>query len=192
MSGRKAAFVDRDGVLNQDRGYVGRIEDFHWLPGAIGALRRLQDAGRALVVITNQSGIARGYYSEADFDRLCDHMRAALAAHGVQLDAIEHCPHLPDAPVAAFRRECDCRKPAPGMILRAARRLDIDLAASWLFGDKPIDIAAGRAAGVGRCWLIGDAAGAGADGAFASLAEAADALLAQTPARDRPAGDGRT
>ncbi len=177
MSGQRAAFVDRDGVLNEDHGYVGRIEDFHWLPGAIDALHRLQQAGFALVVITNQSGIARGLYREADFERLCDHMRSELAARGVRLAAIEHCPHLPDAPLAAYRRLCDCRKPAPGMILRAARRLELDLAASWLFGDKPIDIAAGRAAGVGRCWRIGSAAG-DADGAFASLAQAADALLA--------------
>jgi D-glycero-D-manno-heptose 1,7-bisphosphate phosphatase len=178
MSARNAAFVDRDGVLNEDHGYVGRIEDFRWLPGAIAALERLQATGWALVVITNQSGIARGFYSEADFERLCDHMRAELAAHGVTLSAIEHCPHLPDATVATYRRDCDCRKPAPGMILRAARALDIDLAASWLFGDKPSDIAAGRAAGVGRCWLIGDnAAASGADGAAASLDEAVNALL---------------
>lgn len=183
MSGRRAAFVDRDGVLNQDLGYVGRVEDFHWLPGAIDALRRLHDAGHALVVVTNQSGIARGYYAEADFERVSAHMRAELAVRGVRLAAIEHCPHLPDAPLAAYRRECDCRKPAPGMILRAARRLDIDLSVSWLFGDKAIDIAAGRAAGVGRCWLIGDnAAAADADGAFASLGQAVDSLLARTQA----------
>jgi D-glycero-D-manno-heptose 1,7-bisphosphate phosphatase len=193
--GRRAAFVDRDGVLNQDLGYVGRVEDFHWLPGAIDALRRLQDTGRALVVITNQSGIARGYYSEADFEHLSAHMRRELEAHGVRLDAIEHCPHLPDAPVAAYRRDCDCRKPAPGMILRAARRLGIDLGESWLFGDKPGDIAAGRAAGVGRCWLIGsDSADPDADGAYASLAQAVDALLAAPqPAApavgDRPDAD---
>ena len=178
MTGRRAAFVDRDGVLNEDHGYVGRAEDFRWLPGAIDALKRLQDAGWALVVITNQSGIARGFYTEADFARLCEHVGAELAARGVRLAAIEHCPHLPDAAVAAYRRDCDCRKPAPGMILRAARALDIDLTASWLFGDKASDIAAGRAAGVGRCWLIGDnAAASGADGAAASLAEAVDTLL---------------
>jgi len=184
MSPRKAAFVDRDGVLNEDHGYVFRIEDFRWLPGATGALRRLQDAGYALVVITNQSGIARGYYTPADFERLSAHMRDELAAHGVRLDAIEYCPHLADASVAAYRRACDCRKPAPGMILRAAQALDIDLAASVLFGDKPGDIAAGRAAGVGSCWLIGDnAAPSGADGAAPSLAQAVDALLG--PARTR-------
>ncbi len=186
MSGRRAAFVDRDGVLNQDLGYVGRVEDFHWLPGAIEALRRLQYAGYALVVITNQSGIARGYYTEADFQRLSDHMRADLGAHGITLDAIEYCPHLPDAPVAAYRRECDCRKPAPGMILRAAKTLGVDLAASCLFGDKPLDIAAGRAAGVGRCWLIGgDAAACGADGAATNLERAVDALLGSPPAARR-------
>lgn len=178
MKPRRAAFLDRDGVLNVDHGYVGRVEDFQWMPGAIEALRRLQDAGYALVVVTNQSGIARGRYSEADYEVVCAHMHRELGAAGVALAAIEHCPHLPDAPLPAFRRACDCRKPAPGMILRAARALELDLAGSCLFGDKPGDIEAGRAAGVGRCWAIADnAAAASADGAAASLADAVELLL---------------
>jgi D-glycero-D-manno-heptose 1,7-bisphosphate phosphatase len=178
---RRAAFIDRDGVLNEDHGYVSRAEDFHWLPGAIGALARLQAAGYALVVVTNQSGIARGYYTEADFRRLTAHMRTELAAAGVALAAVQFCPHLPDAELPAYRIDCNCRKPRPGMILQAAQALGLDLPASCLFGDKPGDIRAGRAAGVGRCWFIGENAalqGTVADGVQPSLAQAVDALLA--------------
>jgi len=157
---RPAAFIDRDGVLNVDHGYVGRIEQFEWLPGAKAALAQLQAAGYLLVVVTNQSGIARGYYTQSDFDALTAHMRQDLAADGITLAAVQFCPHLPDAQVAAYRVDCDCRKPRPGMILQAAQALGIDLAASCLFGDKPSDITAGRAAGVGRCWLVGDGAAA--------------------------------
>lgn len=180
---RRAALLDRDGVLNVDHGYVGRIADFEWLPGVPAALAQLQQAGYALVVITNQSGIARGYYSEADFAALTAHMRAELAAQGVTLDAVYHCPHLPQAELAAYRQDCDCRKPRPGMITRAAAELGLDLAASCLFGDKPGDIQAGRAAGVGRCWLIADnpaaedADGAGDCGRAASLAQAVQLQL---------------
>jgi D-glycero-D-manno-heptose 1,7-bisphosphate phosphatase len=180
VSGQRAAFIDRDGVLNEDRGYVSRAEDFHWLPGAVPALARLQGAGYALVIVTNQSGIARGFYTQADFEALTAHMREQLRAAGVTLDAVESCPHLPTATVPEYRLDCDCRKPRPGMILRAAQALDLDLAASCLFGDKARDIAAGRAAGVGRCWLIGDASSLSscdADGVSASLSLAVDTLL---------------
>ena len=150
----KAASIDRDGVINVDSGFLHRVADLHFLPGAVSGLQRLQAAGYLLVVITNQSGIGRGLYTEADYLRLTDHMRASLAAADVHLSAVEYCPHLPDAPIARYRVDCDCRKPLPGMLLRAAAALGIDLAHSMLVGDRATDIQAGRAAGVGRCYLV--------------------------------------
>lgn len=151
---RRAAFIDRDGVLNEERAFVHRIEDFVFLPGAIEALRALQAAGYLLVIITNQSGIARGLYPEAQYLALTAHISERLLAAGVRLDAVEHCPHLPDAPLERYRIDCDCRKPKPGMLQRAAAALDIDLAASFLAGDRLSDLEAGRAAGVPRCYLV--------------------------------------
>ncbi|HEY4080980.1 MAG TPA: D-glycero-beta-D-manno-heptose 1,7-bisphosphate 7-phosphatase [Burkholderiaceae bacterium] len=154
---RPAAFLDRDGVINIDHGYVSRWEEFEFVPGAVDAMRRLGEAGYALVVVTNQSGVARGYFDEAAVERLHEALRAHLAEQGVTLAAIEYCPHLPDATVARYARECDCRKPAPGMLLRAAETLGLDMSASLMFGDKPSDIEAAQAAGVGRpVWLAKD------------------------------------
>ena len=172
---RRAAFIDRDGVLNEERAFVHRIEDFVFLPGAIEALRALERAGYRRVVVTNQSGIARGLYTEADYQRLTDQVRERLRGEGVTLDAIEYCPHLADAPLAQYRRACECRKPAPGMLLKAIRALDLDPAGSFLVGDRLTDVQAGRAAGIGRCFLVrtgyalsGEAIGA-ADGVYADL-----------------------
>ena len=151
---RRAAFIDRDGVLNEERAFVHRIEDFEFVAGALEALRQLQEAGYLLVVITNQSGIARGLYSEAEFLTLTAQMRARLAAEGINLHAVEYCPHLPDAPVARYRLECDCRKPKPGMLRRAIEALDIAPGESFLVGDRLSDVEAGRAAGIARCFLV--------------------------------------
>ena len=182
---RRAVFLDRDGVLNQDRGYVSRPEDFEWMPGVMHALRALQRAGWALVVTTDQSGIARGLYGPAEYENLTAWMHSELARHGITLDGVYHCPHLPDAPLAAWCRQCDCRKPAPGMLRRASRDLRLDLSKCVMVGDKPADILAGRAAGVAACIRIADAidhaycdfADPPADFTCASLAEAARWLL---------------
>lgn len=153
---RRAAFLDRDGVINADRGYVWRVEDFELLPGVTQALRLLAAEGYALVVVTNQSGIARGYYTEDDHAVLSAHLRALLAADGVVLAGIYHCPHHPQAAVERLRVACDCRKPAGGLIRLACAELGLDAAASLLVGDRMRDIAAGRDAGVGRCYLVGE------------------------------------
>ena len=180
---RKAAFIDRDGVLNEERAFVHRIEDFVLLPGAVEALRLLQAAGYLLVLITNQSGIARGLYPEADYLALTEHMRERLAAAGVTLDAVEHCPHLPDAPLERYRVDCDCRKPKPGMLRRAIEALEIDPHASFLVGDRLSDVEAGRAAGIGRCYMVrtgyplADEAVARADGVHDDLLACARSVL---------------
>jgi rfaE bifunctional protein nucleotidyltransferase chain/domain len=180
---RKAAFLDRDGVINLDRAYVSRWEDFEFVPGAVEAMRRLKQAGYALVVVTNQSGIARGYYSEAQYQALTSAMKEALADAGAAVDAVYHCPHHPKGSVSGLDIECDCRKPAPGMILRAAKELNLLLTDSILIGDKPSDIDAARAAAVGKAYLVqSDNAESGqgladADGCFADLIACVDALL---------------
>jgi D-glycero-D-manno-heptose 1,7-bisphosphate phosphatase len=180
---RKAAFIDRDGVLNEERAFVHRIADFAFVPGAVEALQILQAAGYALVVITNQSGIARGLYSEAEYLALTAHMRERLQASGVRLDAVEHCPHLANAPIERFRVDCDCRKPKPGMLRRAIAALDIDPAGSFLVGDRLSDIEAGRRAGIGYCFLVrtghplpGDAV-ARADAVYDDLLACARAVI---------------
>ena len=151
---RRALFLDRDGVINVDHGYISGPDQFDVMEGVFDALRRAQKLGYLLVVVTNQSGIARGYFTEDDYRRVEDHMRAAFLAEGITFAAIYHCPHHPDGVVPALAVRCNCRKPEPGMILRAARDHDIDLAASIMVGDKDSDIAAARAAGVGRTCLV--------------------------------------
>jgi D-glycero-D-manno-heptose 1,7-bisphosphate phosphatase len=178
---RRAAFLDRDGVINVDHGYVSRIADFQFVPGVQAASAELARAGFALVVVTNQAGIGRGMYTEEDFAVLTEWMRGQFAQAGVAIAGVYHCPHHPSLALGALRRVCDCRKPAPGMLLAAARDLDLALAGSVMFGDKCDDMRAARAAGVGTRVLLGkdghsvpdeacEAAGAGLR--FASLAQA--------------------
>lgn len=180
---RKAAFLDRDGVINLDRAYVHKWDEFEFVPGAVDAMRRLQDAGYALVIVTNQSGLARGMYTEAQYQELTAHMRQALADAGAAVDAVYHCPHHPKGTVAELAIDCDCRKPEPGMILRASQDLGLSLPDSILVGDKPSDIEAARAAGVGRAYIVqsdnAESSGesAVADAAYADLAACVDALL---------------
>ncbi len=175
---RRAAFLDRDGVLIEDRGYPHRPEHLFVLAGVPEALARLREAGFLLVVVTNQSGIARGLFSAEEMHRFHDMLQERLSPYGATVDAFYHCPHHPSGSVAKLSIACDCRKPAPGMIRQALADWKIDPEASFIAGDKESDIAAGRAAGLGRCFLIG--AGntfTSADSSHASLADCVSGLL---------------
>ena len=145
---KRAAFFDRDGVLNVDTGYVWRAADFVWRPTAIETIKRLNAKGVLVFVVTNQSGVARGLYGTDDVRRLHAHMQAELAEAGAHIDDFRYCPHHPQGVVAAYRQECACRKPASGMVLDLIRAWNVDPAASALFGDKESDLEAGLGAGV--------------------------------------------
>lgn len=155
VSARPALFLDRDGVINRDHGYTHRREDFEFMPGIFDLARRAAQDGWALVVVTNQAGIGRGYYSQTDFELLTRWMIRRFADESAPIERVYYCPHHPEAVPGLYRRECRCRKPAPGMIDAAGSALGLDLAASALVGDKVSDIEAGHRAGVGRLILLG-------------------------------------
>ncbi len=142
-----AVFLDRDGTLVHDRHYPRRPDELVLYDGIGPGLARLQHAGYRLVVITNQSGLARGLFTDHDLDRMHDHLREELARLGLRLDGVYHCPHHPDGTVPALAVACECRKPEPGMLRRAAADLDLDLARSWFLGDILDDVEAGHRAG---------------------------------------------
>lgn len=137
----KAIFLDRDGTINVEKNYLYKIEDFEFLPGVVDALKQLQRAGYLLIVITNQSGIGRGYYTEKDFRKLNNWMVATLKEQGVTITDVYYCPHLPDAQIAKYRMNCNCRKPKLGLFEQAVREHNIDLSKSYAIGDKIRDCA---------------------------------------------------
>lgn len=146
---RPALFLDRDGVLNEDRGYVHRWEDFCWIPGAREAVAAFNARDWWVFVVTNQSGVGRGYYPEADVHALHARMIEELAAAGARIDAFYHCPFHPEALEERYRHpDPPDRKPNPGMLLRAMADWPVDAARSVMVGDKDIDLEAGRRAGV--------------------------------------------
>ena len=144
----KAAFFDRDGVLNVDKSYLYKIEDLEWIDGAKEALAYLTQQGYTVFVVTNQSGIARGYYTVDDMNKLHEFMAQQVAAAGGKIEKFYYCPHLPEGKIAEYAVECDCRKPNPGLILRAFEEYDIDKDAAFLIGDKPRDVESAEAAGI--------------------------------------------
>jgi D-glycero-D-manno-heptose 1,7-bisphosphate phosphatase len=192
-----AIFLDRDGTLIEDVGYPSRPEHIRILAGVARALVRLAGAGYKLVVVTNQSGIARGILTEDDLNRFHQALDEQLELLGARLDAYYSCPHHPD-PAAAVRAdlavECDCRKPRPGLILQAAQDIQIDLAASWTVGDKWRDIACGQAAGTRTIKLPSAATGDDPrplhveppTAEVADLDGAAMFILPRRPSRNRP------
>lgn len=144
---RPAVFLDRDGTMVEDVGYLRRLEDLRWFPYAVDAIRCLNRAGFLVCVVTNQSGIGRGLIAPEFVPRVHAHMAATLEAGGARVDGWFYCPHHPRAEVAAYRAVCDCRKPAPGMIHQASAQFPIDLGRSFVIGDKPIDVSLGAAVG---------------------------------------------
>lgn len=148
MNLRKAVFFDRDGVLNVEKNYLYRIEDFEWIPGAREAISHLCHDGWLVFVVTNQSGVARGYYTEEDVKKLHKFMNRELVPYDASITEFFYCPHLKGAPVKAYDRDCECRKPKPGMILEAMKKYPLDKDQCFLIGDGKRDVEAAEAAGI--------------------------------------------
>jgi D-glycero-D-manno-heptose 1,7-bisphosphate phosphatase len=147
MAGRRAVFLDRDGTIIEEVGYLDALEKVRLLPGAAGAIRRLNRAGWAVVVVSNQSGVARGYFDEAFVEETNRRLKELLDREGARIDGFYFCPHHPTEGRPPYRRDCPCRKPAPGLLLRAAAELGLTFAGSCMIGDTPKDVAAGNRAG---------------------------------------------
>jgi D-glycero-D-manno-heptose 1,7-bisphosphate phosphatase len=145
--GRKAIFMDRDGTVCEEVGYVNHVDRILLLPRSAAAIKAANDAGYQTVVVTNQAGVARGYFAESLVDGVHDRVREMLAEQGTRLDGIYYCPHHPEVGPPAYRKDCTCRKPRPGMLERARDEMGIDLDASYMVGDSAKDLGAGQRAG---------------------------------------------
>jgi len=193
---RPAVFLDRDGTINEQMGYINHLDRFVLLPGVGLAISRLNRAGLPVVVISNQSGVARGYFPEELVRLVNRKMVELLSQEGAELDGIYYCPHHPRAEIEAYRRDCHCRKPKPGLLLQAAADLHLDLGRSFVIGDRAEDLETARAVGA-KAVLVLTGYGRGEleyvlpgrsvqpDFIAESLAEAVDRLLTETAA-DEP------
>ena len=152
---RRALFLDRDGVINVDYGYVHKVEEFKFIEGIFELVALAKSLGYFVIVVTNQAGIGRGYYSEEDFHALTDWMKTRFIEHGGLIDAVYYCPFHPEHGIGKYRRNSDCRKPSPGMFIQAKNDMEIDLSRSIVVGDNLSDMAAGEAAGVGTLLHLG-------------------------------------
>lgn len=152
----RALLLDRDGVINIDHGYTSQSDNFEFVPGIFELVRRAKAADFKVIVVTNQSGIGRGYYSEDDFHRLTLWMKDVFAQHHATIDAVYFCPHHPTHANDKYLQQCGCRKPNPGMLLKARKEFALDMADSVMVGDKPSDMRAAEIAGVGRRILFSE------------------------------------
>jgi D-glycero-D-manno-heptose 1,7-bisphosphate phosphatase len=157
-----AVFLDRDGVIIEDAHYLGDRYRVRLIPGSAEAIAALNRAGWPVVVVTNQSGVGRGLFTVVHVEGVHAHLAGLLATFGARVDAFHYCPHHPEAEVEAYRADCDCRKPRPGMLLAAAAALGLDLARSWMVGDRASDLEAGAAVGC-RTVLVRTGAGSRVD-----------------------------
>jgi D-glycero-D-manno-heptose 1,7-bisphosphate phosphatase len=176
MSGRPGVFLDRDGTLIDELGYLGDPAGVRLYPGAARAVRALNAAGLPVVLVTNQSGVARGMFAEADVHAVHARLAELLRAEGARLDLVLFCPHHPREGLSPYRVPCECRKPAPGMYLAGARALGLDLAHSAVVGDSERDLEAGRRAGIGQLILVATGKGRGEDARLRAAGPVAHAL----------------
>ena len=146
---KKALFLDRDGVINKEKNYLYKIEDFEFIDGVFETCKYFQDKGYLIIIITNQAGIARGYYNEDDFWKLTDWMKKEFDKKGIKITDVYFCPHHPE-----FTGECECRKPKPGMLIESIKKYNIDVNNSILVGDKNSDIEAGKKVGMKKLFLV--------------------------------------
>jgi len=151
---RRAVFIDRDGTISEEVGYVNHPTRYRVFPYAAEAVKLLNEAGWLAVLVTNQAGVARGYFAEEMIGAVHDILRRELERGGARLDAVYYCPHHPSVGEPPYRLDCDCRKPKPGLIRRAAEELDIDLSASWMVGDRYSDTELARNAGVRAAFVL--------------------------------------
>ena len=198
---RPAVFLDRDGTIIEDVGYLDTLDRVAFFPWTVDTIRALNRAGLAVVVVTNQSGIARGLFTDAFVEETHRYLTARLETGGARVDAYYYCPHHPDGTVAEYSRRCDCRKPAPGLIDRATNDLGLDPARSFVVGDRWLDVQLGRAVGarailvrtgVGSVQETRPPSGVTADAVVDNLAAAASWILNDLRSGDPMIGDRRS
>jgi D-glycero-D-manno-heptose 1,7-bisphosphate phosphatase len=171
---KRALFLDRDGVVNEEVGYLHRADEVRFVNGIFSLCRTAAGLGYRLIVVTNQAGIARGYYSEADFEVLMEFMRGKLRAEGVELDAVYYCPFHPEHGVGRYRQEHEDRKPGTGMLRRGAREFGVELSESVLVGDRCSDVGAANAAGLRQAFLMSGTEAAGCGGEYVAVKSLAE------------------